>query len=208
MAVDVKLKRKISKAAGILFENSFKKTVIEPNVHKDKMYMQLGKRLFRLMLFADGLYYECSVKRIRMSDPKKEFIGMQFELFFLYLRTVYDYFAIIINKEIGNNNLPNGFHKLAKKINNDELNEFEKNMKNNFVKFIHGDYFFKMKDIRDSIKMRTTTLDVVIKNNFVYVQSEDKKVNDFGYQVIFNHCWMTAGWMLSINDLITKNKNE
>lgn len=204
--LDVKLRRKFSKATIVLINNPLDRNILSPRAHSNKTYLHLGKRLFRLALFADALYYECLIERSRMSGPKREFIAMQFEVFFLYLRTIYDYLAVVIDNEIGDKKMPHNFHKFLKQIKGGKLNKVEKNMQHKFVNFMHGEYFFKMKDIRDSIKMKNMSLNVVIKNSLIHVENENNKINDTGVQLIFNHCWMTAGWMIVINDLINSNK--
>lgn len=212
---ELKLRRKMSVPAVYLFENDLRKKYLETSKcieSGDALYSQIVYRLFRLTILADSLYHDSCFKRKRITGPKREFIGLHYELFFLYLRTIYDYFAILVDKEIGEGKLPHNFNKLVKKIRKGDLSNFEKRCEERTIKFIKSDNGFSdLKNIRDSLKMKMTTLKVDIKDEHIYITglydtlSESKKIDNFGYQIIYNYCAMTAIWMYVIYDLIDKN---
>jgi len=176
----------------------------------DKFYYQLKQRIFRIALLSDTIYGLSSKKRKSLDIVEAEYIAMLIELYFLYLRTLYDHFCLLIEKETGKKQ-PASFRKFIKNI---RVNKSELKMKSEFIDFVKKDSGFeKLKSIRDSIKMGTPLVKVWLEKEELFVEfsfcHSDKKVKEkcreCGRQLIFNYSAITAIWMHVISDMIINN---
>lgn len=184
---------------------------VDKGAEKDKFYYQLQQRIFRVALLSDTIYSLSSKKRKDLDVIEAEYIAMLIELYFMYLRTLYDYFCLLIEKETGKKQ-PGSFRKFIKNI---KVGKSEIEIKAEFIDFIKKDNGFEnIKAIRDSIKMGTPLLKVWLENNDLFVEftycHSDKKNKERRYekgsQLIFNYSAITACWMYVIADMFKKTK--
>jgi len=183
---------------------------IKEKSDNDKFYYQLKQRLFRVALLSDTIYGLSSKKRRGLDIVEAEYFAMLVELYFMYLRTLYDYFCLLIEKETGKKQ-PTSFRKFIKNI---KVKKSELKMKSNFIDFINKDSGFeKLKSIRDSIKMGTPLVRAWLEKEELFVEftfcHSDKKVKErcreSGKQLIFNYSAITAIWMHVISDMLINN---
>jgi hypothetical protein len=130
----------------------------------------------------------------------------------MYLRTLYDYFCLLIEKETGKKQ-PGSFRKFIKNI---RVGKSEIKTKAKFIDFIKKDNGFEnLKAIRDSIKMGTPLVKVWLEKEDLFVEytycHSDKKIKetrcDKGSQVVFNYSVITACWMHVIADMLKNSKH-
>lgn len=180
---------------------------VDKGAKKDKFYYQLQQRIFRVALLSDTIYSLSSKKRKDLDTVEAEYIAMLVELYFMYLRTLYDYFCLLVDKETGKKQ-PGSFRKFLKNI---KVGKSEIKTKEEFINFIKKDSGFEnLKAIRDSIKMGTPLLKVQLESSELFVEYtycySDKKGKEKRYekgsQLIFNYSVITACWMHVIADML------
>jgi hypothetical protein len=187
--------------------------LIKKRSDDNKFYYQLKQRIFRIALLSDTIYSLSSRKRKKLDIVEAEYIAMLIELYFLYLRTLYDYLCLLIEKETEKKQ-PASFRKFLKNI---KVNKSELKLKSKFIYFIKKDTGFeKLKSIRDSIKMGTPLVKVWLEKEKLLVEfsfcHSDKKVKEkcceSGRQLIFNYSAITAIWMHVISDMLINNNSS
>jgi len=183
----------------IFFANPvFQKILISS---KDPILIKIKDRMFRTALLADFLH-----KKGREPAPEKpcienEFIALLFESFIFMLRTIYDHMTDVLNKyNVDQDRLPLSFNDLIK----GEFREY-------LIKY--SPHFKECKDLRDSLKQKTTSVQIYSKNKTYYVnatyyvgkKSNEKKVLDNKLsQLIFNYSSLFLILTLEIDKYLQK----
>jgi hypothetical protein len=132
---------------------------------KDLKTTHVYFRLFRTGIIGDILYKQG--QRVIKGDEnfaEEQFLASLFESYMFLARSIYDYLLHFLKQKYKIND--NSFYRLINKIKEGKYPEIEGKLRDHLK---NGKIFEETRDLRDSIKQKTSNIDVYVKNNKYWV---------------------------------------
>lgn len=168
--------------------NYFVDQVLAKNV--DLKATQIYFRLFRTGIIGDILYKQGQkVIKINENFAETQFLAALFESYMFLTRSIYDFLLHFFKQKYKIND--NSFHRFINNIRKEKYLEIEGKLRG-YLK--SSKIFEETRDLRDSIKYKTSNVDVYIKNNKYWVSGtiykrngEKEKFDDSLYLKMFGY---------------------
>jgi hypothetical protein len=177
-------------------------TVNSSKKMKSKMDGVIFIRITRTGIIGQAIFDECWKDCSKYTLSHFEQIASICELYIFYLRSVYDYLMNYLQTVLGTN-FPSSYHKFIKQVENKKYHQLSKN----FSKLLlNGKVrFMELKNLRDSIKNKPSTVLIFSKNNKLYIEadffSQDKassSINEEVSKFVLRHSFTLHYLMLFI----------
>jgi len=168
---------------------------------KDLKTMHIYFRLFRTGIIGDILYKQ-GQKVIKGDEnfAEEQFLASLFESYMFLARSIYDYLLHFLKQKYKIDD--NSFHRFINKIKKEKYPEIEGKLRDHLK---NSKIFEDTRDLRDSIKQKTSNIDVYVKNNKYWVSGtvykrngEKEKFDDSLYLKMFGY---TTGLLLLMSYL-------
>lgn len=126
-------------------------------------------RIARTGSVGQSIYNECWKDCGKFSLSHLDQISSLCELYVFYLRSVYDYLLNFLSRVSGSG-FPSSYNDFIKKV---EKGKYPKLTKSFSKLLLNGKLrFMELKDLRDSIKNKPSTVLVYLKNHKLYIKSD------------------------------------